>query len=243
MNLRVVLFTSIAAVAATVGTAFADVTASTATDPNAPIAERSAATSENTKSRSFTAAITETVAPYIGPSGALRRDAAGAPEVADAAPAIPSVEYSRKFLAKLPKANGGSDLRCLAEAIYFEARGESVKGQFAVAEVILNRVDHPLYPDTVCGVINQGTGRKWQCQFTYTCDGLAEIIREKRAYERGAKVAKLMLDGAERKLTQGATHYHTTAVDPSWNRTFPRTAKIGSHLFYKQAVPRRLAKR
>ncbi|PJJ86085.1 cell wall hydrolase [Brevirhabdus pacifica] len=214
----------------------ADVTASTATDPNARIAPR--VSSLLGAERKFVGSVGaehlgKVAEPFIDKSGAIAR----------IRPEPRPVTYSRKFLSKLPKATGGADLRCLAEALYFEARGESVKGQFAVAEVILNRVDHPLYPDSVCGVVNQGTGRKWQCQFTYTCDGLAEVIRERRAYDRGAKIAKLMIDGSERRLTKGATHYHTTAVNPKWNKAFPKTAKIGSHIFYRQAVPQRFAKR
>ncbi|MEZ5674575.1 Cell Wall Hydrolase [Thalassovita litoralis] len=146
---------------------------------------------------------------------------------------LEQISYSREWLAGLPKAKGGEEWRCLAEALYFEARGESVKGQFAVAEVIMNRVESPRFPDTVCGVINQGTGRKYQCQFTYTCDGHAEVIGEPRAFERVAKVAKLILSGAPRNLTDGATYYHTKAVRPKWSRKFSRTATIGVHHFYR----------
>ncbi|MBK5933902.1 cell wall hydrolase [Rhodovulum imhoffii] len=149
--------------------------------------------------------------------------------------AAPSqIRYDRAWLAGLPEASGGKQWECLAEALYFEARGESVKGQFAVAEVILNRVASKSYPDTVCGVVNQGTGRKYACQFTYTCDGLPETINEPRAWRRVGKIARLMLDGAPRHLTAGATHYHTKAVRPSWARSFPRTATIGVHHFYRQ---------
>jgi len=147
--------------------------------------------------------------------------------------------YSREYLAALPAASGGKDLACLSEALYFEARGESVKGQFAVAEVILNRVDNPRFPDTVCAVINQGTGRKFACQFTYTCDGRKEIVSEPLAWDRVSKVARIMLDGGERSLTSGATHYHTTAVRPRWSRVFPLTTTIGVHRFYR--MPTRTA--
>lgn len=144
------------------------------------------------------------------------------------------VQYDNDFLATLPAASGGSDWECLAEALYFEARGESVRGLFAVGEVILNRVDSSLYPGSVCAVINQGTGRRYACQFTYTCDGNSDVIRGHDAYVRVGKVARLLLDGAERGLTDGATHYHTRAVSPSWARRFPMTAQVGSHLFYRQ---------
>lgn len=151
------------------------------------------------------------------------------------------IQYSKAWLDARPAPGGGSDWECLAEAIYFEARGESVKGQFAVAEVILNRVASPLYPDTVCGVVHQGTGRRYQCQFTYTCDGHAEVIRETAAYTRVGKIARTMLDGAPRQLTNGATHYHTRAVSPNWARQFPRTATIGVHHFYRQPGARTAA--
>lgn len=144
------------------------------------------------------------------------------------------IRYDRAFLALQPAAEGGEQWQCLAEALYFEARGESVQGMFAVGEVILNRVDSGLFPDTLCSVINQGTGRKYACQFTYTCDGLAETIAEPRAWERVGKVARLLMDGAPRALTEGATHYHTKAVNPSWARVYPRTASIGSHYFYRK---------
>lgn len=142
--------------------------------------------------------------------------------------------YSKAFLDKLPPAQGGKSLSCLSEALYFEARGESVKGQFAVAEVIMNRVASSRYPDSVCGVINQGTGRKFACQFTYTCDGRKEVISEKKTYERLKKIAKLVLTDMPKTLTKGATHYHTKSVNPRWSRVFPRTATIGFHHFYKE---------
>lgn len=143
-------------------------------------------------------------------------------------------DYSYDYIDALPKATGGPQWRCLSEALYFEARGESARGLFAVGEVILNRVDDARYPDSLCSVINQGTGRKFACQFTYTCDGLAERIHEPAAFERVAKVARELMDGAPRNLTGGATHYHTKAVNPYWAKRFPQTAEIGFHYFYRQ---------
>lgn len=150
------------------------------------------------------------------------------PEAGDIGP------LTEAALATMPAAEGGKEWSCLAEALYFEARGESVDGIVAVAEVILNRVDDPRYPSSVCGVVNQGTGERYRCQFTYTCDGRPETITERRAYERVGKIARLMLDGAPRRLTGGATHYHTKAVRPKWSRVFERTAAIGYHYFYRQ---------
>nr|WP_245840949.1 cell wall hydrolase [Puniceibacterium sediminis] len=154
-------------------------------------------------------------------------------------PDATAVSYSRNWIKQQPKAVGGKQWECLAEALYFEARGESVKGQFAVAEVILNRVDSPRYPNSVCGVVHQGTGKKYGCQFTYTCDGNPESIHEPKAFTEVGKVAKLMISGAPRALTDGATHYHTGRVKPKWARKFPLTAEIGTHLFYRQ--PTRLS--
>lgn len=149
--------------------------------------------------------------------------------------------YTRATVDELPAPKRSREWECLTEALYFEARGEKVKGIFAVAEVILNRVDDARYPASVCGVVNQGTGAKFRCQFTYTCDGRPETIGDKRAYERVGKIAGVMLAGKQRQLTKGATHYHTKSVKPKWSRVFPRTTTIGYHHFYKQ--PSRLASR
>ncbi|WP_299546123.1 cell wall hydrolase [uncultured Tateyamaria sp.] len=143
------------------------------------------------------------------------------------------VSFSRSWLDAQPRAKGGAHWQCLSEALYFEARGETVKGQFAVAEVIMNRVRSARFPNNVCGVINQGTGRKYQCQFTYTCDGAPETIHEQTAFERVSKVARTVLDGRAPALTEGATHYHTTAVRPRWSRVYTKTAAIGVHVFYR----------
>lgn len=144
-------------------------------------------------------------------------------------------EYSRAWVKNQSTATGDAQWGCLSEALYFEARGESVRGQFAVAEVILNRVDSPKYPNSVCAVINQGTGKKYQCQFSYTCDGHKEVFNEAEARKNTQIIAAALLSGAvPRVLTSGATHYHTKAVRPSWAKKFPRVATIGVHHFYRQ---------
>lgn len=144
-----------------------------------------------------------------------------------------TVQFTTSWLDSQPEATGGDQWRCLSEALYFEARGETVKGQFAVAEVIMNRVKSTRFPSTLCGVIKQGTGKRYQCQFTYTCDGYKDTIAERGAYERVAKVARAVMDGKSAGLTNGATHYHTTAVRPAWSRVYKRTARIGVHIFYR----------
>ena len=143
------------------------------------------------------------------------------------------ISYDPAYLASVPPASGGADWECLAEALYFEARGENIRGMFAVGEVVLNRVDSAKFPGSVCAVVNQGTGQRYQCQFSYTCDGNSEKIRELAAWRRVGKVARLLLDGAPRDLTSGATYYHTRSVNPSWARRFDRTASIGAHYFYR----------
>ena len=144
--------------------------------------------------------------------------------------------YTQDWLDRLPATDGGKQWQCLAEALYFEARGETVKGQFAVAEVIMNRAESPRFPATVCAVVNQGTGAKHRCQFSYTCDGLPETMSEADAADRAGKIARLMVDGAPRPLTKGATYYHAKRVSPRWSRKFARTATIGVHHFYKPMV-------
>ena len=136
------------------------------------------------------------------------------------------------WLLAQPVPDGDTQWQCLKEAIYFEARGESLPGQIAVAEVILNRVDSPLYPGTVCGVVQQRGGGG--CQFSYVCDGNTDRMREKVAADLAGRLARAMLDGAPRHLTDGATHFHTRNVRPGWSKHFPKTAAIGAHLFYRQ---------
>jgi spore germination cell wall hydrolase CwlJ-like protein len=144
--------------------------------------------------------------------------------------------FTRAWLASQPKPRGASEFQCLTEALYFEARGETIKGQFAVAEVIRNRVKSSRFPNSYCGVINQGTGRKHQCQFSYTCDGKPEVVAEPAALAVVAKVARATIDGKSPDITNGATFYHTTAVRPSWSRKFTNTARFGVHLFYSRGA-------
>ena len=140
--------------------------------------------------------------------------------------------FTVAVLDSMPTASGDRSWQCLTEALYFEARSETLEGQFAVGEVILNRVDSRKFPNSVCGVVTQGAHRLHACQFSYNCDGKAEYFSEARAYARSGKLAKLLLDGRARVLTDGATYYHTSAVNPSWSRSFTKTAQIGTHIFY-----------
>lgn len=143
-------------------------------------------------------------------------------------------DMTRADIDAMPTSTGDAQWHCLTEALYFEARGEAIKGQVAVAEVILNRVDSGYFPNSVCGVVQQGTGELHRCQFSYRCDGRSEHIANQRAWDRVGKIAQLMLDGAPRELSGGATFYHTTAVKPRWSRVFLNTARHGVHLFYRR---------
>ncbi len=143
-------------------------------------------------------------------------------------PELKLIRYDMAWLASQPSAQGDAEWQCLRTAIYFEARGETLRGQFAVAEVILNRVDSPRYPRSICGVVRQ------TCQFSYTCDGRSDAMSDPVAADVAGRIARVMMDGAPRALTLGATHFHSTGVRPDWAGRFPRTAAIGAHLFYRQ---------
>lgn len=126
------------------------------------------------------------------------------------------------------------DQKCLATAIYFEARGEDPKGQAAVAQVILNRVRNPAYPDTICGVVYQNQDWFNKCQFSFACDGIPEIINNRRAFQLAEEVA-MAVTGGKIFLPKVAssTHYFATYVSPEWARSMDRMTQIGSHIFYR----------
>ena len=129
-------------------------------------------------------------------------------------------------------------LKCLAEAVYYEARGEKRSGRLAVAEVVINRVSNSRYPDTVCGVVYQGAlnGGSKGCQFSFTCDGSLDRTREQgRAWSQSQELARYAMLGFGRDLTRDATHYHADYVAPGWASRLVRTVQIGRHIFYKRA--------
>jgi spore germination cell wall hydrolase CwlJ-like protein len=124
--------------------------------------------------------------------------------------------------------------KCLAEAVYFEARGEAVRGQIAVAQVVLNRAFSGYYPTTVCGVVYQNKYRHYACQFTFACDGTRDVIREPDMWERAKKIAKAMLDGQIwLPEVDKSTHYHAYWVRPSWVGEMKKMYKYGVHTFYR----------
>ncbi len=124
-------------------------------------------------------------------------------------------------------------LVCLATAVYFEARGEPIDGQIAVAEVVMNRVEDNRFPDSVCEVVKQNRypGILHRCQFSFYCDGQPETINDQKAWETAEYIAEGLLDGAL-QLGIEATHYHATTVNPFWADYYTHIGKIGNHIFY-----------
>jgi hypothetical protein len=149
------------------------------------------------------------------------------------------VYAQKKFVPTVKKVKLSKEEQlCLTQAIYHEARGESEAGQWAVANVIINRAMSKKFPSSLCGVVFQNADKgRFKCQFTFACDGRSDYGTEQGAWKRASKMALV----AFREFQQGdrpgvvpndALYYHTTAVAPKWSNTFDRVATIGSHVFY-----------
>ena len=153
-----------------------------------------------------------------------------------------------KLLPIAPKtpvvSDAGIEKYCLALAIYHEARGEPIPGQFAVAITILNRVRSSAYPDTVCGVVHQGSERLHRCQFSFACDRRSDIPKNTNAFKRSMQMAefaqkmnaKLELfpaEGSPFATLSAMTHYHRHDVRPVWSKKLERLTQIGSHVFFR----------
>jgi spore germination cell wall hydrolase CwlJ-like protein len=182
---------------------------------------------------------------------------ATAPEAHAAPPAPPPLilqqiapEQAVKVNAEIPVVNGpnpaaapfafkGSSaartqaLQCLASAVYYEAGNQDTDGERAVAQVVLNRVRHPAFPSSVCGVVYQGSTRPTGCQFTFTCDGSLARAPDADGWRRAMKVAEDALSGAVYAPVGWATHYHADYVLPTWASSMAKNAIVGAHLFYR----------
>ncbi len=124
--------------------------------------------------------------------------------------------------------------KCLTDAVYFEARGEAVRGQIAVAQVVMNRVFSGYYPTTVCGVVYQNANRHLACQFTFACDGIPDVVKEPDMWDRARRIAKATLDGRLWLPEVGkSTHYHAYWVHPSWVHEMKKMYRTGVHTFYR----------
>jgi hypothetical protein len=126
-----------------------------------------------------------------------------------------------------------TELKCMAQAVYYESAHEPINGQIAVAEVVANRVRDHRYPDSVCGVVYQGATRTTGCQFTFTCDGALNRAPTGENWERAKRIAAHVMMDLHEERTGGATHYHATYVDPVWNAGLVKTDRIGLHIFYR----------
>lgn len=158
-------------------------------------------------------------------------------EAPDAGRFIPPMEPGDHDWVKRPlppTVFSKGEQQCLTAGVYFEARGESVKGQAAVAQVILNRVRNPAYPATVCGVVYQNDKWRNACQFSFACDGIKDRVANKEHWSIAEDIAMAVTAGKIWLPEVGSsTHYHATYVHPSWARTMEKMKKIGRHIFYR----------
>jgi N-acetylmuramoyl-L-alanine amidase len=127
---------------------------------------------------------------------------------------------------EITRAVAPRDLGCLAEAVYFEARGTGVTGESAVAHVVVNRAKSAKFPSTVCGVVSDG------CQFSYRCDGRPDVLADPRARAHAFKVAETVLEGAP-DITKGALFFHSARAAPGWFNSRPRIGTFGGNVFYR----------
>lgn len=150
---------------------------------------------------------------------------------------IPPIDPGDHMWAKAPlppHVFSEKEQKCLAEAIYFEAQGEPIEGQAAVAQVVLNRVRNPAYPNTICGVVYQNDHWYNRCQFSFACDGIKDRITSPAHYRIAKEVAMAVTAGKIWLESVGSsTHYHATYVRPKWAKTMKRLTQIGRHIFYR----------
>ena len=132
------------------------------------------------------------------------------------------------------------EIHCLTQNIYFESRGSNLADKASVADVVLNRVKHTSYPNTVCGVVRQaklwnGNPIKNKCQFSWYCDGKSDKMKDKDAYEEAKLIAySILVEGKYKGISEGSTHYHANYVEPYWAKSFQLVGTIGKHIFYRQ---------
>jgi spore germination cell wall hydrolase CwlJ-like protein len=172
-------------------------------------------------------------APSAGTTGTTALPDTPIPASAANLPVDASIRPAQPFsMAAASPTDRARALECLTAAIYYEAANEPDAGQRAVAQVILNRVRHPAFPATVCGVVYQGSEHAG-CQFSYACDGSMARTPMRALWLRAMRVAADALAGRVFAPVGLATHYHTYAVTPSWNRQLVMTAAIGAHFFHR----------
>jgi spore germination cell wall hydrolase CwlJ-like protein len=162
------------------------------------------------------------IAANLAPGAPARRIAAARPD------------DKRYYLALLAPERVEAEKRCLAQAIYFEARSEPPAGQAAVAQVVLNRMTSGLYPSTICGVVFQNRHHFRACQFSFACEGKSLRVQEADSWAQATRIADEVLEGRTWLAdVGGSTHYHANYVRPRWARSLKRTETIGKHIFYR----------
>jgi spore germination cell wall hydrolase CwlJ-like protein len=142
---------------------------------------------------------------------------------------------AKPFVFSGDKAARAQALECLASAVYYEAGSQDENGERAVAQVVLNRVRHPAFPASVCGVVYEGSTRPTGCQFTFTCDGSMYRQPDADGWKRAYRVAEAALAGYVYAPVGYATHYHADYVVPYWASTLAKNAVVGAHIFYRWA--------
>ncbi|TGE02493.1 cell wall hydrolase [Methylobacterium nonmethylotrophicum] len=148
--------------------------------------------------------------------------------------APPSEDARRRYADLITPENAEKEQRCLAEAVYFEARGEPEQGQAAVAQVVLNRAKSGLYPSNICGVVYQNRHRYMGCQFSFACEGKSLRITDDASWQTATRIAQSVVEGRTYLAdVGGATHYHADYVKPRWSRRLRKMDVIGRHIFYQ----------
>ncbi len=184
----------------------------------------------------FASLLFETDAAALPPGAFKHRQYVAPAVVPDDSPDAP-IHSTRKLTPaerlKLSGASRTKAAKCLAEAIYFEARSEPERGQIAVAQVVINRAFSGYYPNDICGVVYQNRHRHLSCQFTFACDGIPDIVNDKSSWSLADRLANDALDGKNYLDDVGkATHYHAYYVRPYWARKMRKMARIGAHTFF-----------
>ncbi|MEO7027665.1 MAG: cell wall hydrolase [Caulobacteraceae bacterium] len=167
--------------------------------------------------------------------------AASEPVFVNPAPPLSASQRVAPFVISGDGADRQRATDCLTSAIYYEAANEPRAGQEAVAQVVLNRVRHPLYPKSVCGVVYEGAGAGIGCQFTFACDGSLARHPVARLWNNAREVAEAALAGHVADTVGASTHYHAYYVSPAWRTTMVRTERIGAHIFYRMPGARGIA--
>jgi hypothetical protein len=167
------------------------------------------------------------------PIEAARAEVVNAGIALSTAPIEPSRPFTLPAMTGANLASHQSAIDCLTAAVYYEAASETATGQRAVAQVVLNRMRHPAYPKSVCGVVYEGAERRTGCQFSFTCDGSLARTPSRSGWDRARGIATAALAGYVERSVGTATHYHTTWVVPYWAWSLDKITVVGAHIFYR----------